>query len=162
MKAPMNRGKLLVLQVLVGLGFLVLWHLLTTVPMVDGKPLLPPFFFSTPLDVLARTAKDFAGTEIWRHLGITLLETVLAFAIGALGGIVVGFAFARRARCEGVIGVLRCRLSSARRSASASLGWKRKASGSVRSQGLSTSWPRGPMKIRRSRPWWAVLCPRGV
>lgn len=96
MKAPMNRGKLLVLQVLVGLGFLVLWHLLTTVPVIDGKPLMPPFFFSTPLDVLARTAKDFAGTEIWRHLGITLLETVLAFAIGALGGIVVGFAFARR------------------------------------------------------------------
>src|SRR3546814_6657623 len=30
-------------------------------------------------------------------IGITLLETILAFAIGAGGGIVVGFAFARRA-----------------------------------------------------------------
>ncbi|WP_298728505.1 ABC transporter permease [uncultured Ferrovibrio sp.] len=93
----MNRANLLGLQILVGVASLVIWHLLTTVPVIDGKPLLPPFFFSTPLDVLERTWKDFASGEIWRHLGITLLETVLAFAIGAGAGIVVGFAFARRA-----------------------------------------------------------------
>lgn len=92
----MNRTILLILQILVGIGFLVIWHLLTTVPMANGKPLFAPFFFSTPLDVLARTWKDISGGELWRHLGITLLETVLAFVIGAFGGIVVGFAFARR------------------------------------------------------------------
>ncbi|HWL69582.1 MAG TPA: ABC transporter permease [Geminicoccus sp.] len=97
----MNRAVLLALQFLVALAFLVLWHVLTTVP-IGGRKLLDPFFFSTPLDVLARTWKDLAGGELWRHLGITLLETVLAFATGATGGILLGFAFARRAMLAAV------------------------------------------------------------
>ncbi|MDJ1158555.1 ABC transporter permease [Chelatococcus sp. SYSU_G07232] len=91
----MNRATLLALQIAVGLLVLVVWHVLSTVP-VAGKKILDPFFFSTPLDVLARTWKDFASGEIWRHLGITLAETVLAFATGAGAGILLGFAFARR------------------------------------------------------------------
>lgn len=93
----MKRATLLALQVMVGIGFLLLWHLLTTVPVgSSGKPLLDPFFFSTPVDVLVRTWKNFVSGELWYHLYITLLETVLAFTIGAGAGIVVGFAFARR------------------------------------------------------------------
>ena len=80
----MNRAVLLALQLLVALAFLLLWHVLTTVP-IGGRKLLDPFFFSTPLDVLARTWKDLVGGELWRHLGITLLETVRAFATGATG-----------------------------------------------------------------------------
>jgi NitT/TauT family transport system permease protein len=93
----MRRPTITALQVLVAvLGFLF-WHFSTTVPVWDdGKPLLDPFFFSTPLEVVVRTWRDFASGVIWRHLGITLAETVLAFAIGALGGIVIGFWFARR------------------------------------------------------------------
>jgi NitT/TauT family transport system permease protein len=91
-----SRATLLLLQLLVGAAFLLLWHVLTTVP-IGGQKLLDPFFFSTPLDVLGRTWKDLAGGELWRHLGITLLETVLAFTTGSLGGILLGFAFARRA-----------------------------------------------------------------
>jgi NitT/TauT family transport system permease protein len=92
----MNRAVLLALQLLVAAAFLLLWHVLTTVP-IGGRKLLDPIFFSTPQDVLARTWKDLIGGELWRHLGITLLETVLAFATGAAGGILLGFAFARRA-----------------------------------------------------------------
>jgi NitT/TauT family transport system permease protein len=91
----MNRAKLLGLQVLVGLGMLALWHVLTVYPIV-GAPKQVQFFFSTPVDVLARVAKEFAGGDIWRHLGITLTETVLAFSTGAAGGILFGFVFARR------------------------------------------------------------------
>ena len=90
----MNRLVLLALRIAVALVLLAAWHVLTTVP-IGGRKLLDPFFFSTPLDVLARVWKDFAGGGIWRHLGITLLETVLAFTIGSVGGIVFGFVFAR-------------------------------------------------------------------
>lgn len=90
----MNRATLLVLQLAVGLAMLAIWHVLTTVP-IGGRKLLDPFFFSTPLDVLARVWKDFYTGTIWRHLGITLLETVLAFVFGSVGGIVFGFVFAR-------------------------------------------------------------------
>jgi NitT/TauT family transport system permease protein len=54
------------------------------------------FFFSTPSAVIERTINEFRTTEIWYHLSITLLEAVLAFATGAIGGILFGFLFARR------------------------------------------------------------------
>lgn len=97
----MARGKLLALQILVLLVFLGVWHIGSTVPfgkMENGKPffLLPPFFFSTPGDVIARVWKMFADGSIYRHLGITLLEAMLAFAIGSIAGVLLGFAFARR------------------------------------------------------------------
>jgi NitT/TauT family transport system permease protein len=91
----MSRTRLLTLQVLVGLGILLLWHVLTVYPII-GQPKQIQFFFSTPVDVLARCWKLFATGEIWRHLGITLVETILAFLSGAFGGILFGFLFARR------------------------------------------------------------------
>jgi NitT/TauT family transport system permease protein len=90
-----RRVKLLGLQIAVGLGFLGVWHALTVYPIL-GPTKQIQFFFSTPLDVLARAWTLFASGEIWRHLWITLVETILAFVIGAAGGILFGFLFARR------------------------------------------------------------------
>ncbi|ETR79217.1 ABC transporter permease [Afipia sp. P52-10] len=91
----MNRAVLLALQVLVAVVLIGLWHVLTTVP-IGGVKLLPPFFFSTPYDVAVRIIKWFVEGSIWKHLYITLLESVLAFVIGSLGGVLIGFWFARR------------------------------------------------------------------
>ena len=91
----MARPKLLALQLLVAVVALALWHGLTTVP-VAGQPLLPPFFFSTPGDVIARIWRWFVDGTIWRHLWVTLAESVLAFVIGSFGGVLVGFWFARK------------------------------------------------------------------
>jgi NitT/TauT family transport system permease protein len=98
----MNRATLIALQVLVAVIALVIWHLLTTVPVSGGKPLFPPFFFSTPVDVVMRIVKWFSEGTIWRHLWITLVEAMLAFVIGSLGGILVGFWFARQQRVAAV------------------------------------------------------------
>ena len=49
----MSRVTLLALQVLVAVVCLVLWQLFATVP-VFGKILLPPFFFSNPVDVFSQ------------------------------------------------------------------------------------------------------------
>ena len=97
----MSRLMLLTLQALVAVVFLGLWQLLTTVP-VGGKPLLPPFFFSTPVDVFSQIVARFVSGVIWKHLGITLLESVLAFVIGSFGGVMVGFWFARQPRIAAV------------------------------------------------------------
>jgi NitT/TauT family transport system permease protein len=91
----MKRAQLLALQVAVGIGFLLIWHVLTAYPVLAPTK-QTQFFFSTPIDVLARVVREFSSSEIWRHLGITLLETVLAFVFGAGGGILFGFLFARR------------------------------------------------------------------
>jgi NitT/TauT family transport system permease protein len=91
----MNRVILLALQLLVAVVLIGLWHVLTTVP-IGGTKLLPPFFFSTPYDVAARIVKWLIEGTIWKHLYITLLESVLAFVIGSLGGVLIGFWFARQ------------------------------------------------------------------
>jgi NitT/TauT family transport system permease protein len=82
------------LQILV-LGVLVaLWYAFT-------KPgLIPPFyfeqdnraafFFGEPQKVFWVIVDWFGSGEIFGHLGYTLLETVLGFAIGALFGLLVG------------------------------------------------------------------------
>src|SRR5688572_28047370 len=90
----MSRMRIVALQLAVLIGGLVAWHVLTTVT-VGEEPLMDQFFFSTPLDAIARTWRDFSSGVIWCHLWITLLETLLAFVIGAVGGIVIGFWFAR-------------------------------------------------------------------
>lgn len=83
------------LQVLVAVVFVGFWHVATTTSLF-GRPKDVQFFFSTPLDVMQRVVKWFAEGTIWFHLGITLLEAVLAFVIGTLAGVVCGFWLARR------------------------------------------------------------------
>jgi NitT/TauT family transport system permease protein len=90
-----SRIGLLSLQLLVAIVTLVLWQLFATVP-VFGKVLLPPFFFSNPVDVFGQILSWFASGVIWKHLAITLWESILAFAIGSLAGVMVGFWFARQ------------------------------------------------------------------
>ena len=98
----MGRVRLIGLQVLVAVVSIALWHVLTTVPVGD-KPLLPPFFFSTPLDVAMRVYKWFYEGTIWRHLWITLWEATLAFVVGAVAGVLVGFWFARQPMVAAVL-----------------------------------------------------------
>ena len=87
----MSRLMLLACQVLVAVVGLALWQLLTTVP-VFGRILLPPFFFSNPVDVGSQIVDWFVRGTIWKHLMITLTESILAFTIGSAAGIAVGFA----------------------------------------------------------------------
>ena len=91
----MSRAVLLACQVLVAVVAIVLWHVLTSVE-IFGRVLLPPFFFSTPVDVFSQVVSWFASGMIWKHLGITLLESVLAFVIGSTLGVLIGFWFARQ------------------------------------------------------------------
>jgi sulfonate transport system permease protein len=90
-----SRLKLLVLQVLVGVLALALWYVFTTVP-IFGVLVLPPFFFSNPIDVVARIIRLFAQGTVWKHLWVTLVESMLAFVIGSVAGVLVGFWFARK------------------------------------------------------------------
>src|SRR6266702_4545996 len=100
-EAEMNRLTLLSLQILVAVVSLALWHVLSTVP-IGGVILLPPFFFSTPGDVASRVYKWFVDGTIWKHLWITLVEAMLAFVIGSVGGVLIGFWFARKPRVNAV------------------------------------------------------------
>jgi NitT/TauT family transport system permease protein len=91
----MRRAQLLALQFLVAAVALTLWYVLTT-HQFFGRYLLEPFYFSTPADVAARVVRWFREGTIWRHLVITLTEVLLAFVIGSIAGVLVGFWFARK------------------------------------------------------------------
>src|SRR5437899_8878497 len=97
----MSRIGLLSLQILVAVVALALWQFFASVP-VRGKILLPPFFFSNPVDVGSQIFEWFSTGVIWKHLVITLWESILAFVIGSLGGVLVGFWFARQPRVAAV------------------------------------------------------------
>jgi NitT/TauT family transport system permease protein len=99
----MSKPTLLFYQILVAVVFLGLWQLLSTVPVpILGFMLLPPFFFSNPVDVGSQIFDWFASGVIWKHLWITLLESILAFTIGSFAGVLVGFWFARQPRTAAI------------------------------------------------------------
>jgi sulfonate transport system permease protein len=52
--------------------------------------ILPKFFFGEPIKVFGVVWTWFATGEIFPHLGVTLIETVLAFLFGALLGLGMG------------------------------------------------------------------------
>jgi NitT/TauT family transport system permease protein len=87
-----SRGKLFSFQLLVAVATIALWHLLTAVLFFD-KPILDPFFFATPENVARRVMRWFSDGSIWAHLWITLIESVLAFVVGSVAGVLVGFWF---------------------------------------------------------------------
>ena len=93
----MSKITLLLLQVGVAVVSIAAWHVFSTYP-VFGRMLLPPFFFSNPFDVANQVVVWFVSGVIWKHLWVTLIEAILAFAIGSIGGVLVGFWFARQPR----------------------------------------------------------------
>ncbi len=79
-----SRAAMAALHVVIAFCVLFLWWLLTETKV------LPPFFFGEPLKVGRVIIEWFVSGKIWPHLAITLWETMLAFVIGSLLGLVVG------------------------------------------------------------------------
>ena len=67
------------------------WYVMTTPGVVSEEfAKNTAFFFGKPLEVLKVIWVWFTGGKIYPHLGITLLETMLAFAAGSMLGLVIG------------------------------------------------------------------------
>ncbi|GHU29093.1 ABC transporter permease [Betaproteobacteria bacterium] len=61
------------------------------------------FFFSNPIDVAARLVSwFFIDLDIYQHLGVTLIETLLAFVIGTILGLLVGLWLALNQRAAAI------------------------------------------------------------
>jgi NitT/TauT family transport system permease protein len=87
----MSGVRLRAAQALLLFAMFALWHVLTGPGLVSEEfAKTSSFFFGRPIAVLERTWDWFASGKIYRHLGVTLLETVLAFVLGSALGLVVG------------------------------------------------------------------------
>ena len=87
-----NPRNLRVWQLALLLAIFVFWHLMTTPGLLPNvmfeNDLQAAFFFGEPIKVLGRVWRWFAvDADIYSHLGVTLVETVLAFVIGSVAGL---------------------------------------------------------------------------
>ena len=88
-------GNLRVWQVGLLVAVFAFWHLMTTPGLLPlfmfDNDRQAAFFFGEPLKVAGRVWVWFVTeADIYRHLGITLLETLLAFGIGSVLGLGAG------------------------------------------------------------------------
>jgi NitT/TauT family transport system permease protein len=84
-----SRTSIRVSQVALGIAFFGLWQAGVSLKVLD------PFFFSRPSDIAARIVSWVSSGSIWRHLAVTLEESLLGLVIGSVMGISLGFALAR-------------------------------------------------------------------
>src|SRR5258706_601800 len=88
------RSRLVFYHALLLGGIFVFWYLMTEpgliAPFYFGDPTRAKFFFGQPLEVFKRIWIWFWSGSIYLHLGVTLIETLLAFAAGTLLGLGVG------------------------------------------------------------------------
>src|SRR5258708_28589170 len=89
-----GRLRLRAFQVLLLVLLLVIWHVLTSPtllpPIYFSEPNQAAFFFGEPLKVFGRLWRWLVSGEIYEHLWVTLVETLLAFLIGTGFGAIVG------------------------------------------------------------------------
>ena len=88
-------GNLLAWQLVLLLALFGTWHVLTTpgliAPIFFENEQQAAFFFGEPIKIFARVWDWFVrSADIYEHLGVTLIETVLAFSIGTLAGLAMG------------------------------------------------------------------------
>src|SRR6516162_1776665 len=89
-----SRGRIAFYHVLLLGGVFLFWYVMTEPglipPFYFDDPTRAKFFFGQPIEVAKRIWTWFAGGSIYLHLGVTLIETLLAFAIGTGLGLVLG------------------------------------------------------------------------
>jgi NitT/TauT family transport system permease protein len=82
------------LQFAVFAGLVLLWHVFTTPgivpPFFFERDNQAAFFFGEPIKIFWAIFDWFWTGEIFVHLGVTLLETMLGFVIGATAGLGIG------------------------------------------------------------------------
>jgi NitT/TauT family transport system permease protein len=82
-------------QAMVLVGVFAFWYLMTTPglipPIMFENDRQAAFFFGEPVKILERVFRWFViDRDIYAHLWVTLVETVLAFVLGTVAGLVIG------------------------------------------------------------------------
>ena len=75
--------KILFWQIAILIIFLVQWEILARIGVVDT------FLFSKPSDIWVLFKEYMGNGELFRHIGISVWETVLGFTIGTILGIII-------------------------------------------------------------------------
>jgi NitT/TauT family transport system permease protein len=83
-----SAGRLLAYRLAVAVVFLAGWEI------VVGR-VVDPFWFSSPLRIARYVGQAATTSTLYQHLGVTLVETILGFLLGGIGGIALGVILSR-------------------------------------------------------------------
>lgn len=78
-----EKRKILIIQILIVLTFILLWELFSKLGIIND------FLFSSPSKIINLFKTYLDSNEIFKHIGISVLETVLGLIIGTLFGILI-------------------------------------------------------------------------
>ena len=85
-KKKIEKRKIFLIQIGLLIAFLLLWEFLARVNIIDV------FLFSKPSDIFILFKDYLVNGELFKHVGISVLETVLGFTIGTILGILIAIA----------------------------------------------------------------------
>lgn len=99
--------RLRIYQFLLIFALLAFWYVATSPtllpPIYFDDPNKAAFFFGEPVKVAVRIWRWFVSGEIYRHLWVTLIETLLAFFIGTASGVTIGIWLALAPRASAIL-----------------------------------------------------------
>ena len=75
--------KVLIAQIVILVLFVGLWELLSSLEIIDA------FLFSKPSRIVKLLETYIVTKTIYKHIGISLLETLLGLVIGTLAGLLI-------------------------------------------------------------------------
>ena len=84
LKIKKEKRKVLITQTLVFIFFIVFWELLSFFGIIND------FLFSSPSQIIKLLISYFKSNEIYKHIGISLFETIVGLFIGTVCGILIG------------------------------------------------------------------------
>lgn len=82
-KHVLQKRRIKIYQIIILVGFIAFWEIGTHIGLVDS------FIFSSPSGVIKTMIDMSQGGELFYHIGITLLETLISFAIVNVVGILI-------------------------------------------------------------------------
>ena len=77
-KYKLNKLVILIIQVCIVMGFLIIWEYLS------NKGIINSFMFSSPSKVIKNIYNLYRDNNLFRHIWVTVYETLIAFSIGLL------------------------------------------------------------------------------
>ncbi|CAH2214611.1 ABC transporter permease [Tepidibacter aestuarii] len=78
-----NKRKIILYQILVLVLFVLIWEVAANLNFIDV------FLTSKPSDIFKLFIKYSSNGEIFKHVGISVYETILGFILGTVGGIII-------------------------------------------------------------------------
>ncbi|HBI56841.1 MAG TPA: sulfonate ABC transporter permease [Firmicutes bacterium] len=78
-----NKAKILLSQILLLMALLGLWELAATLGWIN------PFITSQPSGIVRTIVSLYSNGNLFRHVGVTVLETVVGFTLGTVLGTIV-------------------------------------------------------------------------